>query len=491
MPAKPPTSTVGKFFHHQFILAFAFILFASATSCKHHPSPNAFPAKDEVLLTDFVAGKPSPTKAYDNLFLYFVEGFKSFRTPSGSMARFPGLPSKNGATADGMEGFARMAPLWAAWVSSGRPAVVTLPSGDSVDLNETFKQGILNGTNPDSPGYWGHLGDYDQRIVEASDVTLSLWLLRNSVWQQSSPAEKTQICSWLLQVNGKQIYDNNYHLFIAFINVALNKLGCPANLALAHQHYESAKMLYRGDGWFSDSPGRIFDFYNAWGFHYLLYWLDQVDPQWDPVFITTARRQFVASYQYMISTTGVPIWGRSVCYRMAAAAPLVFGSGDANGDVSPGVGRRALDVTWSYFIQNGAVRNGNITQGYCGADPRILDNYSGPASCLWGLRSLVVAFYKPPDSPFWSGAIGKLPIERGSFDIAVPGTGFRVVGNQSTGNVEIDRPNGASNAPLKPYDWIHRLASALLRSPHRPENLDAKYGLKRYESAHPFCGCVK
>jgi len=50
-----------------------------------------------------------------------------------------------------------------------------------------------------------------------------------------------------------------------------------------------------------------------------------------------------------------------------------------------------------------------------------------PASCLWGLRSLIVAFYKRPDSPFWSGEIGKLPIERGSYAVSVGPSGWRVV----------------------------------------------------------------
>lgn len=485
------TDAWNKLVRHRICLALACILLALAAGCKPHSSPKGFPAKDEMLLTDFVAGNPSATAAYDNLFLYFVQGFESFQTPDGSMARFPGLPSKNGSTADGMEGFARTAPLWGAWVSSGRPSVVVLPGGSSVDLNETFKRGILSGTNPHSSGYWGTVGDLDQRVVESSDVALSLWLFRSLAWQQFSPVEKTQVCSYLLQVNGKPIYDNNYHLFITFINVVLDKLGCPADLGLAHQHYARIKQFYRGNGWFSDSPGNVFDYYNAWGFHYQLYWLQQVDPKWDPEFITAARRQFVASYQYLVSTTGVPIWGRSVCYRMAAAAPLVYGSGDENSDVSPGVGRRALDVTWKYFISNGAVKNGNMTQGYCGADPRILDNYSGPASCLWGLRSLIVAFYKRPDSPFWSGEIGKLPIERGSYAVSVGPSGWRVVGNQGTGNVEIDLPKGESNVPIQPYNWFRRFRSAVLGRPYRPENWDAKYGRNKYESARPFCGCLK
>ena len=176
---------------------------------------------------------------------------------------------------------------------------------------------------------------------------------------------------------------------------------------------------------------------------------------------------------------------------MAAAAPLVFGSGGSAGDVNPGVGRRALDVTWTYFIDNGALRNGNITQGYCGADPRVVDNYTGAASCLWGLRSLIVAFYKAPDSPFWRGPADKLPVETGDFAISIPATGWHAIGTRASGEVDILMPSGTSNNVLQPYGWWRKLASAVLWRPFRPDNNVAKYRSAKYESTPAFCGCLK
>jgi hypothetical protein len=280
-------------------------------------------------------------------------------------------------------------------------------------------------------------------------------------------------------------------VFITFINVVLDKLGCPWDRMLAMRNYERLKQFYRGDGWFSDGPGNTFDYYNAWGIHYQLYWLQQVDPAWDSAFITTARRQFLVTYQYLVGTTGVPILGRSVCYRMAAVAPLVFGTGKTPGDIPAGVGRRALDVTWVYFIQHGALRGGNVTQGYCGADPRILDNYSGPASCLWALRSLIPAYYKVPESTFWSTPAGKLPIENGDFAFSIKPTQWRVVGASASGSVEIDVPNGIPTISLQPYAWWRKLASAVLWRPFRPDNAAAKYHSARYVSNSPFCGCLE
>jgi hypothetical protein len=472
------------------LLAIAWCLLLVLVACDVRPHLNSFPLGGEALLADFRSDRPPTIGAYDDLFFYFVLGFESFRSSTGSMSVFPGLPSRHGATADGMEGFARLAPMWGAWRASGRPNVITLPGPQTVDIDNTFKQGILSGTNPTSPGYWGNIANFDQRVVEASDIALSLWLFRDSVWRRFSPAEKKQVSDWLYQVNGKRIPDNNWHLFITFVNVVLDKLGCPSDRTLARQHYQRTKQFYRGDGWFSDGPDNTFDYYNAWGIHYQLYWLQQVAPDWDTDFISIARRQFVASYQYLVSVTGVPMLGRSVCYRTAAVAPLVFGSENDQG-VTPGVGRRALDVTWNYFIRNGALRNGNITQGYCGPDARILDNYSGPASCLWGLRSLIVAFYKPPDSPFWRDAVGALPVETKDFAFTIAPIQWHVIGTRSSGAVEIDIPSNNNHyIALEPYGWWRQLATAFLWRPFRPDNTEAKYRSTKYESSHPFCGCL-
>jgi hypothetical protein len=465
-------------------------LTATFLGCTARQSKPVFPLGAESLVTDFRSDEPLTAKAYDNLFLYFVQGFEAYHTATGSMAVFPGLPSRNGRIADGMEGFSRMAPVWGVWVSSGRPPVLKLPSGESVDLNATFKRGLLSGTDPSSLGFWGNISDFDQRIVEASDVALSLWLFRSTVWEQLSPAEKTQVARWLFEVNGKRLPDNNWHLFVTFINAVLEKLGCPADHALALEHYERFKQFYRGDGWFSDGPGNIFDYYNAWGIHYQLYWLSQVAPEWDTDFISSARRQFAASYQYLVGFTGVPILGRSVCYRMGAVAPLIFAS--SNDGVSPGLARRALDLTWKYFIRNGAVQSGNVTQGYCGPDARILDNYSGPASCLWALRSLVVAFYATPQSSFWQRSEESLPVEKGDFSFLIKATGWTVHGKKQTGTIEIDIPTKDSvGTSLEPYGLWRRIASAVLWRPFRPNNTAAKYQRPRYTSNEPFCECMQ
>lgn len=430
------------------------------------------------------AAEPPSREDYARLFRYFVGGFEARRSPAGARAYFPGRPSSHGRDVDALEGFSRSAPLWAAWVSSGRPGAIRLADGRLVRLDEEFRRGLLAGTDPKSPEYWGGIGDLDQRIVEASDVALSLWLLRRQVWARLDARQKARVAAWLGQVDGKAVHDNNWHLFPVFIDAVLRSLDAPRDEARARLHYDRFKRFYRGGGWFSDGPGEVFDFYNAWGIHYQLYWLSRVAPDWDAAFIARARREFLSSYRLLIGPAGVPILGRSVCYRLAASAPLILGQGSRPGEVPPSTARRALDATWSYFIARGALRDGNVTQGYCAGDPRVLDDYSGPASCLWSTRSLVAAFSFPESSPFWTQPPGRLPVEEGDYALSVPEIGWTIVGERASGSVRILK----AGAPAWLGTARRWLAAAAPRS--RLGLWRAQYGLGEYGSAAPYCGCA-
>lgn len=451
-----------------------------------------FPMNADRELDGFRSNRRPDTADYEELFRYFLEGFETYRSPHGALTYYQGLPSRHGTRVDALEGFSRSAPMWAAWVHSGRPRVIRMLNGNTVDLVDRFRQGLLSGTDPRGDEYWGDVSDLDQRIVEASDIALSLWLFRETVWDTLSTAQRSQVAKWLKQSEVHVVSDNNWHLFPVFIGAVLDSLGVPGEGNSMREHYARFKEFYRGDGWFSDGPGDTFDYYNAWAIHYQLYWLQQVDPGWDREFIIGTRREFLASYRYLIGPSGVPILGRSVCYRMAAPAPLVFGQESNGGKISPSEARRALDLTWSYFIRRGALKDGNVSQGYCGADPRILDNYSGPASCLWALRSLIVAYYIPARSAFWKDESGYTAVEQASYELKVPAIHWTITGDWSTGTIQVNRAGGTRDVKtqLSAYDGVRQLASAFLWRPFRPDNNRAKYDLSLYSSAQPFCGCL-
>jgi hypothetical protein len=467
------------------------VLVLVVSACAADVTRPRFPVRAELMLDEFrQAGSPSAA-AYDSLFRYFILGWQTYRLPEGAGAAYPGLPSSHGAAADQIEGFARLAPLAAAWISSGRPGRVKLHDSLTVDLRALLRNGVLAGTDPQSRGYWGTIADYDQRIVEASDIALVLWLSRPTLWNELTASERSQIGRWLAQVNGKQVRDNNWHLFVTFTNVVLDALGQPADLNGARQHYARLKTFYRGDGWFSDGPSPAFDYYNAWGIHYLLYWLTRVDPSWDADFISSSFALFLAKYRYLFGPAGFPIRGRSVCYRMAVPTPLIAAQSVHPRIVPVDEARRALDVVWQYFLGRGAVGAGTVTQGYCGPDPRILDNYSGPASCLWSLRSLVMAFTLAPDHPFWTGAAGSSPVDTADVAVQIPAIGWRIVGRKGSGFVSIvNADSTAAPAEIRSTSLVHRIAERVFGRPFRPRNTKAKYQRGLYRGDQPFCGCT-
>lgn len=444
----------------------------------------------EELLAGFGPGRSPDRRCYEDLFRYFLEGFQRHRSRLGARAFYPGLPSRHGSSIDGLEGFSRSAPLWGAWVRSGRPRAVVLPGGRTVDLPGEFRRGLLAGTDPASPEYWGAIRDRDQRIVEAADIALALWLFRPVLWDELRGSERERVDSWLSQVHGKELWDNNWHLFPVLVDAVQRSLGREGDPAGAARHSARIRDLHRGEGWFSDGPGEVFDYYNAWGIHYALAWLERIDPSWDPEFLAVVRPVFLAGYRFLIGPAGFPFLGRSACYRIAVPAPLVLGQESHPDVVSPGEARRGLDAIWSYFVSRGALRGGVPTQGYFGSDARILEAYSGPASALWSARSLVAAFSLPEDSPFWKAPPTALPVEEASYEVELGAPGWRVSGDRESRSIRIEIPgNGnAGDEPLDEPGALDRLVGRLFRTARRPVNRKAKYGRRFYRSDEPLCG---
>jgi hypothetical protein len=445
---------------------------------------------DGKLMEVFLGTSIQEQERYSELFTYLVSGLLYYGTPDYAHIYYPGASSCHGAAIDAMEGFCRILPMISAWISSGRPSVIQDFDGQQIDLMKVAKAGLLAGTNPESKGFWGHICDRDQRIVEAADIALSVWLLRDHLWPQLSSQEKEMISNWLLSVNGRAVWDNNWHLFPVMVNEVLSSLDCDSDKVSSLMHYARLKSFYQGNGWFSDGPDGAIDYYNAWGIHYALFWINLINPKLDPNFIDTSLNDFVRNYKYFFSTIGFPITGRSICYRMAAPAPLIAAATKEMDGISSGMARRAFDCIWKYFIQRGAVRHGAITQGYWQEDLSLLDNYSGPGSSLWSTRSLTLAFFNPLHSDFWTAPLEDLPIERDNYSVFIPEIQWEVRGFKPTREVQIIKTNktGILSREARELSFCHSLLVSVFRLPYRYrlKSIYARNELHKYSSLHPF-----
>jgi hypothetical protein len=450
-------------------------------------SPVDWAEADRSLQAEFASTMELGQAHYERLFAYFLTGWVQRRTPDGAYAVYPGAPSRNGRHADLLEGFTRILPLLSVWLVSGRNPFPLSVDNERQNLADMILAGLASGTDPNSTSYWGDMADGDQRIVEASDVALAVWMLRDGAWRDFGHTRRRSVLEWLAQAGTARVPDNNWHLIVVFITAVLRALGFPITDSSMEEHYQRFKSFYLGAGWFSDGPRSKVDFYNAWQIHYLLHWMTEVDPQFDATFIRQALADFVATFKYLIGPRGIPIMGRSVCYRLAAPAPLIAAAMRSEEGIAPGLAHRACDSVWHHFLLRGAVQRGSITQGYYGTNLSILDNYSGPASALLSLRSLVLMLACEPS--FWTHAHVPLLVEEGDYSVRVPEIGWTIEGTCSTGNIVIrqDRFKWGKLVFRQPYTPIHRVLEWAAGRPLRPPNEAVKYRKRLYSSQDPFC----
>lgn len=440
----------------------------------------------------FAATGPSlGREPYDLVAEHLLEGFFTYRGDSPSLAFYPGEPSWHGRRVDAIEAFARILPFAAAWLAAGGEDDIAT-AGGTVSISAALRDGLAAGTDPQHPGYWGEPGRFDQRIVEAADIALGLWLARERIWPMLDEAQRDRVLDWLRSAAAPHVFQGNWQLFPILIERVVDALGGSSKQARERSRtgYERFVTLYRGDGWYYDVP-RGFDYYNAWGIHYALFWIDRIDPAWDPGGIRPRLVEFAEFFRHLLGPRGVPIMGRSLCYRLALPAPVVAASLVAPERIAPGEAMRALDATWSYYVARGAVEQGRITQGVCADDKALLDGYSGPASCLWSLRSLVVAYYAETLQPMFETPREPLPVERGDFTVRADAPGWTVEGKRADGHIRlrIDANAGNEPAPLHAYGRGNSIKEWLAQAPRRPNNSAALYGRPEYSTADPVSAC--
>ncbi len=344
-------------------------------------------SRDEALIRLFGDETVSDDLKCHGLVEYLWYHYTQRLDHQGTIAYYPGLPSIYGARNDGIEGVTRLLPLWACYVQYS--------NSENQQTSEVGKQlltSLVHGTNPDHPGYWGNIVDKSTLICEGADVALAVWLCRDFIRKSVTPGEWHQICAWLGQIPGKQTSDNNWHLFVVFVDVVLANLGIEHNFK-SKERYQRVKDFYVGDGCFKDGESGEIDLYNAWAFHYLFFWIHSIDEEFDPDFITQVISDFASWYQHLFTANGVVLFGRSLCYRMAMPTPLLAASVIDQEKITPDSAMSALMSCFSLFIQNGGIKHGRPSQGVFEENEVWVDPYTGPASSFWGFRPLILYFY--------------------------------------------------------------------------------------------------
>lgn len=405
-------------------------------------------------------------------------GFVRAAEKQGSYARalypydYRNLPD----AVDALESFARLASAWGAWLSDPQNPATLEFCGRVLNLQEILARALLEGTNANNARtYWGDIGDMDQRIVEAADIALALWLSRERVFNQLSERERAQIIRWLEQVDDKEVYYDNWILFPVLPMTVRKRLGYPVDVSAIDARLDLAAEFYRGDGWYADGAGEEFDLYNAWmfGWHYWLWaWIDGTRrPEYCERLLRRAR-SFLAGWVYFFGANGsYPAWGRSLVYRFAAVSCFAVGHLLQIAPHSPGMLRRIASGCLKYFYEHDCCdpHEHFLRQGFHGDFPSAAEAYISPGSPSWACHAFL-AFAFRRDDPFWTATEEPLPVERGDFELALPAPGFMLSGRRETGQVFLLNA-GSGHSPENPRHHYISKYGKLAYTTHFPFNV--------------------
>lgn len=285
--------------------------------------------------------------------------------------------------------------------------------GADSDLWQTCVEGIKNGTNPLHEEYWGKVNDYDQRSVEMAVFGLALVLAPEKIWEPLNDIEKKSLSDWLYQINAVKVYDCNWVLFKAMVNIGLKAVGENYDADAINWALDRIEEFYLGDGWYADGINGHSEYYIPFTIHYYCLFYAKVMNKEDPIRSKLYKERaaaFAKDFIYWFSEDGSALpYGRSLTYRFAQSAfwsALVF----AGVDVFPtGVikGLILRNLRW-WFDQPIFNSDGVLTVGYAYPNIIMAENYNSPGSPYWALITFLILALDD-NHPFWTAEEENMP----------------------------------------------------------------------------------
>lgn len=307
----------------------------------------------------------------------------------------------------GMEGFSR--PLWALapyWLGGGQPG----------PFAEVYRRGLAAGADPDGPEYWGGPGDYDQLFVEMAAIACAILEVPAVVWEPLAENEKQNLARWLNTINTHELPHCNWLFFRVLVDLALDSVGMPCDLAQMERDLDEIDSWYVGDGWYTDGTPAVKpqrDYYIPWALQYYGVLYSVFAAQRSPARAERFRRralEFGRQFAFWFDENGAALpYGRSLGYRFGQCAfysACVFaGLEPLPLPVMKGIIVRNLQWWMARPIFD---RDGVLTIGYAYPQLYMSERYNAPGSPYWGMKSFVVLAL-PTDHPFWSAEAAPLP----------------------------------------------------------------------------------
>lgn len=335
-------------------------------------------------------------KDFQKLMLDILDPLKPYYT-EGKAGLGLGVTSTNyDEKAILLEGFSR--PLWGLvpfWAGGG----------EADEWENIYRQGLIHGTDPDSPEYWGDFHAFDQRFVEMAAIAYGLVLTPERIWEPLTAVQKDNLAVWLYGINRYELPVCNWVLFAVMVNVALKKLGRPYDGEKLEKYLKGAESFYLGEGWYQDGDSGQKDYYISFAIHFYSLFYSEVMGKEDPVRCERYREracEFAKQFIYWFDEDGEALpFGRSLTYRFSQVSffsiCLQAGIEPFPVEVMKGLIVRHLNYWMNQRIFD---RDHVLTIGYAYPNLNMAERYNGPGSPYWAMKTF--AFLTLSDEhPFW------------------------------------------------------------------------------------------
>lgn len=269
-------------------------------------------------------------------------------------------------------------------------------------------RGILIGTNPKSPYYWGELEDYDQLFVEMGALSVYLLFTKKDFWDTLSESQQQDIYHWLNQINHHTIPQTNW----LFFRVLVNNFFLLAQLEDVRPQIEAdlAKIdtFYLEEGWYFDGYEKQIDYYIPFAMQYYALLLTAIGVTDLTPHLEKYRlraQQFSRKFKNWFVQSGAALpFGRSTTYRFAqsaffAAAALAKQRLDT---LSSEEAKYLLFNNMRYWFKQPIFnQDDTLSIGYQYPNKVMAEGYNGPGSPYWALKNYIVLALDEKDD-FWT-----------------------------------------------------------------------------------------
>ncbi len=308
-----------------------------------------------------------------------------------------------------LEAFGRTMAGLAPWL-----ALVAPPPEEAArqaEMRALVQAALAHAVDPGSPDYM-NFSRGGQPLVDAAFLAHALLRAPALLVDGLPGGVRARLAEALRLTRGITPGYNNWLLFSAMVEAALQRMGEPADgmrLDLALRKHDE---WYAGDGHYGDGPEFHWDYYNSFVIQpFLLDILRQTHPgsKWRTAFYERQQRiagRYAEVQERLISPEGTyPPTGRSIAYRFGAFQLLAQAAlqGLLPPALAPAGVREALTAVIGRTLGMPGMfdAEGWLRIGLAGAQPGLGETYISTGS-LYLCTTVFLPLGLPADHPFWA-----------------------------------------------------------------------------------------